>query len=197
MKNKNSFCLFLLFFSLCFSSGAQVVQDPLKDMVNSKKGGSQTYYKWVVDINHDGIMDVMLSQKLSPELVKAMESTQGEDYQSDLLGFTLYIGLKTGGYIKNSGVIIDVSQCYVGYIDETKQYGIVTLEQRRVGDQDVPEARHGVLKEQVYCYTVKGDHLARTNLTPLFDADEKNAVFEKYLSDSIRTKVQLQVMTLK
>jgi hypothetical protein len=190
--------LFLLFVSTCCSGYAQVIQDPVRDL--AKPG--RTYVKWVVDINHDGINDVLIDVKPTPDEIKDNEAVARELFNPDEYGFGVYLGIKGGGYLKvertygpgsmQFGIMVDISQCYVGYIEEIKQYGIVTAGLRKVQDPDIPEAKHGVIEKQVYCYTVEGDHMKRTNLTPLLIPDEKNAIYDKYLSEAKRTKVQLQ-----
>ncbi len=190
--------LFLLFVSAYCPGYAQVIQDPVRDL--AKPGN--IYVKWVVDINHDGINDVLVALKPTPEEIKENEAAAKELFNPDEYVFGVYLGHNGGGYLKvertygagrmQFGIIVDISQCYVGYIEEVKQYGIVTASLRKVHDSDIPEAKHGVIEKQVYCYTVEGDHIKMKNLTPLLIPDEKNAIYDKYLSASKRTKVQLQ-----
>lgn len=74
--------------------------------------------------------------------------------------------MKTGGYIlskypdtSEGSTIgskgIDISKYHVGYIDEIKKSGIVTMETLIVDDPDEPQAKHGVRESRVYAYTVE------------------------------------------
>jgi hypothetical protein len=197
------FYLFLVNILYC-AAHAQVIQNPIADAVQiDRANGSyqigQTYFKWVVDLNHDGVNDVLISLKESADEIK-QEEANISTFDPDFHGFTVYIGLKDGGYIlekdtNGDGVGVNISECYVGYIRQVKKYGIVTVETRTIDDPNEPQARHGVVRQQVYCYTLEGRHINRTNLTLLLDPDEKNPIYDEYLSDSKRTKVQLQEVT--
>lgn len=199
---------FLLLITFCCSSYAQVIQNPVADCVEAGRTtgayySGRAYYKWIIDINHDGIDDVLLSLKKRPdELAEEKEEDPGT-FNPNELGFLVYLGVKDGGYIKAKradvpggmgfGIAVNVSKCYVGYIDEVKQYGIVTIEKQEV---DSPSGKGlPVPKKQIYCYTIEGNQIKRTNLTPLLGLDEKSPIYEKYLTESKRTKVQLQEVT--
>jgi hypothetical protein len=186
-----------LIANVCWIADAQVIQNPLKDAAkfHPTYGETGVYYEWIVDINHDGLKDILLSAQATPEMVKADEDAARfipESYQPDQHAFAVYLGLKTGGYINAGGMLVDVSQCYLGYIKELKQYGIVSVENSVVDDPDEPQARHGVLKQQIFAYTIHQNKVIETKLTSLFDPDEKNAVYDEYLSDSKLTKIQLR-----
>lgn len=201
--------IFLCASNFCCVASAQVVRDPIADTANRERQiGSyypgRSYYKWIIDINHDGVSDVLVSEKERSDEIDA-DKEGDPNFNPNDLGFHVYLGLATGGYITGkpvkgdesggTGISVDMSHCYIGYVPEVKSYGIVTVETLTVDDPNEPQARHGVFKRQVVCYTVDGDHLKRTNLTPLWDAGEKNPVYNKYLSDSKRSKVQLQQVT--
>jgi len=201
--------LLLFFVGTCCSIQAQSVQNPLEHIVQlGRTSGSyhagRTYYKWVLDINHDGVDDILLSMKQTSAEINEQKEEDGHSFNPTEYGFSVYIGKKSGGYLNSKyveesignvdgGIGIDISQCYVGYVEEVKQYGIVTVEEREV---TAPSGKgRPVPMKQVYCYTVQGDHIKRTDLTPLFGIDEKNPTCDKYLSESKRTKVQLQEVT--
>lgn len=184
----------------CCSACAQVVQYPVRDAATA----GRTYYKWVLDINHDGVNDALISLKETPDEVNENKAEQGQVFNPDYRGFGVYIGLENGGYVNSKyvtesggdvagGVGIDISQCYVGYVSEVKQCGIVTVETREV---TAPSGKGlPVPKDQIYCYTVAGDHMKRTDLTPLLDDAQKSPIYKKYLSESRRTEVHLQEAT--
>ena len=192
--------LIIFYAAICCTACAQVVVDPIREGAEA----GRTYYKWVLDINHDGVNDVLISLKETPDEIKEAKAEERNYYNPNYRGFAVYIGLKNGGYVKNKtvtesigdvtgGIGVDISSCYVGFIDEVKQYGIVTVEEREV---TAPSGKGmPVSRMQVYCYTILGDHLKRTNLTPLIDPDGKNPIYDTYLSAAKRTKVQLQEVT--
>ena len=109
--------------------------------------------------------------------------------------FLPYLPLKNGKYLKFNVAYVDLSQCYVGYIKEVKRYGVVTIQDSVVDDPDEPDARHGVLKEQVIAYSIHEHNLAESDLTPLFDPDEKNAIYNEYLTPSKLAHVHIQEIT--
>ena len=186
MLNKLIFSLILAASGTAY---AQRVQDPIKD--EAKPG--RIYLKWVVDINNDGINDLLVTEKQTPEELKEARDEGGGFYNPDVHGFAVYVGTKDGDYLRDGGIIVDIFQCYVGYVIEVKQYGIVTVETREV---TAPSGKGlPVPKDQIYCYTVEGDHLKRKDLTPLLDDAQKSPIYRKYFSDSKRTKVRLQEVT--
>ncbi len=201
---------FFLIVSIGSIASAQVVQNPVGHTVEvARKAGTyyagRSYDQWTVDINHDGLEDVLVSEKERPDEIDEEREANKWSFNPDERGFDVYIRLPAGGYVPatviedgkpvGNGIALDLSHCYVGYVPEVKGYGIVTVEALTVDDPDEPQARHGVLKNQVICYTVSGDQIKRTNLTPQFDAGDKNAIYNKYFSESRRTKVQLQTVT--
>ena len=185
MWSKIAFFL-TLNFSLCL--GAPFVSDPLR---NGLEAG-RVYMKWVIDLNHDGISDVLLSEKLTPDESK-------DDPFPDLQGFGVYLGQKGGGYINTQfvdapggrdegGIAVDTSQCYLGYIGEIKSWGIVTALSKW-------QRSKGIYDTQVVAYSVEGDHIKETYLGDVMDLAKPNSLYRKYLSESRRTKVQLQEVT--
>lgn len=179
----------LLAIGLADSVCAQIVQDPLRD---GAKSGS-TYLVWKADVNHDGILDILISEKQSLEDIHDRRSSKGPSLPDDEYPFAVYIGTKNGsGYQKSGGLSAEMSHCYVGYIQQMKQYGIVTLESAIVDDPDVPQARHGILKKQICAYTLEAGQIKKTELTPLLDEWEKSSFYNDYLTDAKRTSVQLE-----
>jgi len=175
----------------------QIINNPM-----AGREAGHTYYRWVVDVNHDGKKELLIGEKATKEDNQLEEQiAKGGYVQPNVQGFGVYIPLKSGGYINSkhvestegdfvSGIGIDLSHCYVGYIDEIKGYGIVSLE---ITEVKTPNARE--LKKQVYCYTITGDHMLKTDLTPVMDADAPSSIYNKYLSESKRTKVRLEEVT--
>lgn len=188
--------LVLLVSCYCYAE-SEVIQDPI---LNAAEVG-RTYYKWVLDINHDGINEILVSLKETPEELEEKKSESPSLFKVDCHGFGVYIGLATGGYVNSRKVIesgqdvaggigVDLSQCYVGYVAEVGQYGMVSVETREItaaSGKGLP-----VLKDQIYCYTVEGDHIRRTDLTSLLEDAKKSPIYNEYLSDAKRTRVTLQ-----
>ncbi len=196
--------LFLLLVGLSWPSRAQIVQDPVAHIAGlgrASGANDSIYLEWCVDINHDGITDVLLTPKMSADEVRELQKEEGKAFVAAQHGFGVYLGLKKGGYNCNNeveqadgsapgGLLIDIAHCYVGYVDELKQFGIVTMDTTEV----YPERGRGpsMAKEQIYCYTVKGDHIKRTDLTPVLDEIAGNPIYEKYLTEPRRTHVDLK-----
>jgi len=197
--------LLILLIGTCCSAHCQTIQDPIADCVKfGSASGSyypgRVYYKWTVDINHDGVNDVLVSLKeTSEELAEKKDEERGY-FNSNYHGFGVFIGLKEGGYLNSKyvkedtgdvagGIGVDLSRCYVGYVESVKQYGIVTVQQLEVSG---PSGKGlPIHKERVCCYTVEGDHMKKTILTPLTEDVEESPMYKRYLSDSKRSIVQL------
>ncbi len=195
---------------MCVFVQAQVLQDPVSDIASSGRATGtyypgREYYKWVVDINHDGLNDVLLSLKERSDEIGERKTDGGEAFNQDEHTFGVYMGLKDGGYFKvkrvdepggvrQFGITIDISQCYIGYIIEVKRYGLVTVETVEV---TAPSGKGlPVPKDQIYCYAMEDNYIIkRTNLTSLLDDAKKSPIYDEYLSKSKRTKVQLQEVT--
>jgi hypothetical protein len=180
------------------------VQDPVANIAGlgrASGANDSIYLEWRVDIKNDGTTDVLLTAKLSSSEVKELQKQEGKAFIASQHGFVAYLGIKSGGYVHNNeveeaegsapgGLLIDIAHCYVGYVDELKQFGIVTMDTTEV----YPERGRGpsMAKEQIYCYTVKGDHIKRTDLTPVLDEIAGNPIYEKYLTEPRRTHVDLK-----
>jgi hypothetical protein len=171
-------------------ASAQVVQDPIAD---GKARPGRTYLKWTVDVNHDGIDDVLVAWKETPDEIAERKAEEGHYFNEDDHTFAVYLGRSAGGYTKVGGIDVDTSECYVGYISEVRSYGIVTLELLEVS------APHGkglpIPKNRVVCYTFKNGTLKTTRLSPLYDLNGSNRVHDKYLSPSKCVHVTLQDVT--
>ena len=182
-----------IFIAICCSISihAQTIQDPVRD--GAKPG--RTYFVWKMDINHDGTADTFVTEKPTEEEVQDMR-TSIPFFLTDNYVFAAYIGLRdSSGYNIAGNIAADVSRCYIGYIEQLKVYGIVTLEERVVDDPEVPQAKHGVLKKRVCAYVLEADQMRKKDLTPLLDDWEASPLFKSYLSDAKRTKVELQEVT--
>jgi hypothetical protein len=188
----------LLILNLCCFASAQQVEHPIARTVEfARKVGSyypvRSYYQWSIDLNNDGLKDMLVSEKERPDEIDLHRQADRFFFNPAVRGFDVYIRLSKGGYVsavvkegdkpEAGGMLIDISHCYVGYVSEAKGFGMVTVESMVVDDPERPQARHGVLKSQLVCYTIAGKHIHRTNLTPQYDAGAKNAVYDKYLSE--------------
>ena len=197
--------LFTLLTCFCCHAYSQVVRDPLADMVSLDKKWAapfpyfpgRVYYKWVFDMNHDGKDELLLADKPTQKErdETAHESEVVPVYQPEEYWFLVYQPIKDGRYLCLGGMNADVSQCFVGYIKELKRYGIVTIENSVVDDPSEPEAKHGVLKDQVIAYTIRRGEVVESKLTPLLDPDEKNPIYDAYLTTSKTANVHLQQIT--
>jgi len=187
----------LLFFWAVSTAFCQVISNPEEYVKKHTTETGRTYQKWVIDINHDGIPDILISQTpSSKEIEEENKMSKGDILQPNARAFGVFIGLKNGGYVNSKyvetsdggqmgGVGIDMSQCYAGYVDEIKGWGIVTVEYKNRRKADV-------IERKVVCYTVDGDHIKETILDKSADASKPSAAYDKYLAESKRTKVQLQ-----
>ena len=173
---------------------AQVITDPLAFAVNIQgNNASKSYYKLELSINNDGVNDVLLARQESQQEIAENKWLQEDGhipFQQNEHSFATFIGLKTGGYAFSDYIIVDLDQCYIGYIDEVKQYGILTINYGEEGGSD-----KGYVYQKVICYTVSGNKIKKTGLTPRYALGDKNPIYDKYLSPSKRTQVQLQTVT--
>jgi len=171
---------------ICFAG--EIITNPL---AGGFENGT-TYVKWYVDINHDGVNDLLLGQKENSD-------DKSNDPFPNEQPFGVYIGQPSGGYVNSqhvntpsgdfaTGINIDITQCYVGYVSEASSYGIVTT-------QSTWEKKTDTTTVQVVCYTVDGDHMKETYLGGVMDPQNPNIYYNKYLSPSHRTTPQLQEFT--
>ncbi|HEX4084051.1 MAG TPA: hypothetical protein VHY22_04010 [Chthoniobacteraceae bacterium] len=174
------------------------VIDPLHDFASSAGVANHTVYLWKVDLTGDGRKEVLLDTKLTPQEETEQEEETKYHANSNVHAFTVYIAKPGGsGYVKSTGVAedgifgpalpeIDLTQCYVGPIKQLNRFGLVTVQ------EDNP--RRGTPVDRIYAYTIDGDHLIQTKLAE-FNPEKDNAIYNEYLSDARRTKVQLQEVT--
>ncbi len=201
--------ILLLFFVSCYPLEAQIIHDPIADIMKlGQYTRGRSYNKLEIDIRHHGNKDILLGLQETVAEIEVEKEVAGNfspDFNPDFHGFAVYLRRKRGGYFRVKydiepegktigGVGIDISQCYVGYVKQVKQYGIVTVDVG-VYDYDPQLARHGVIEKQVYCYTVDGNYIKKTNLGPRTFPEEKNVLYDEYLSEFKRTKIQLQEVT--
>ncbi|HEX4084054.1 MAG TPA: hypothetical protein VHY22_04025, partial [Chthoniobacteraceae bacterium] len=83
---------------------------------------------------------------------------------------------------------IDVDDFFIGYISELGKRGLVTM-------QTDPAWHDRPSVARIYAYTLEGDHLKRTKLAEYNPEKKDNPIYNKYLSESRRAKVQLQQVT--
>ncbi len=186
------------------SAYSQVIEDPISVM--KKENPKATFGVWILDLNQDGVPDMLVT--VTPDETEVAEEKEsfGHLYEPSQTGFTVFIGQK-GGYamIKDvdfrdpykydaDGVVpgsitIILNDCFAGYVKEIKQYGIITIEKFDVD----PPSGHGraIEKDRVICYYMKNNHLIQTYLTGYIDNNSKNPIVEKYLIEK-RTIVTLK-----
>ena len=172
--------------------------NPVQDYATFHGLTGSVIYRWTVDLNNDGKLDVLLDTKLTGgEIAQENRDTKNR-YNPNLHGFALYIAQINGsGYVESTGINdgtefglaacpeIDITQCFVGQITELNAYGVVTI---RV---DAP--RTGPAIARIVGYTVEGDHVKETKLAE-YNPEQPNALYEKYLVPSKRTQVQLELL---
>lgn len=177
--------------------------NPIKDYADFHGLNSRrVIFKWDVELNNDGKKVMLLDTKLTPTEIQEEQKETKSDYNPNIKNFTVYIpnpakadyiqskGLYEDGVLGvGGGMSVDVTQCYVGYIVQIKKWGLVTIESESATDKVPAEAR-------IYAYTIEGDHIKRGLLAIYNPVKEKNSIYEQYLSESKRTKVQLQEVTL-
>jgi hypothetical protein len=143
--------------------------------------------KWAADINGDGRYEVFLSLKSDFDSAVA---------DHDSTGWHVYIAENTGSsYWRPEGIEltpgtislispdIDTDACYVGQITQLGKSGVVTMR--------IKNPRSGESVATIHAYTIEGDHLKSTQLAQ-YQPGVSNAVFDQYLKENVRTRVQLQ-----
>jgi hypothetical protein len=194
-----AYFLILLLTGASIPLHAQLIQNPLAYDVQQRKlvAGPDLpkgYSEWKVDIAHTGNPIILLGGVAGHDPDEDNNVVRIEDNPNQYY-FDVYIPANGGTYyLDSSAVDIDIAQCYVGYVSEVNKYGLVTTEQMVGMDPKYPEAKHGVIQDRIYAYTVEGNHLKQTLLSKDY-IDGKNKIYMKYLSPSKRTKVQLQPVT--
>lgn len=198
MKTTIIFLVSILTASLCL---AAETTNPIQDYATfNELIQGRIVYKWQIDLNNDGLTDVLLDTKLTPEEIAQADADTKNQYDPDLHGFSVYIAKADGsGYVTRTGIDegdsdisyvlpqIDITRCFVGQITQLNKWGLVTIQ------TDYPRSGPGV--SRIYAYTIEGDHLKQTLLAE-YDPEQSNAIYDQYLSDSHRTQVQLQEVTL-
>jgi hypothetical protein len=192
---KNLFLLLIFGTSLLLH--AQLITNPLTYDIQARKtpgspGFPSSYSQWNVDISHAGSNDILIGGVFGPDPDEANDAVKIPDNPNQYY-FNVYIPYR-GAFNRSHSIGIDITKCYVGYVSEVGKQGIVTMDQWVTDDPRYPDAKHGVIQNQIFCYTVDGNHLKQTLLAKFLPGD-KNAIYDKYLSPSKRTKVQLQPVT--
>jgi hypothetical protein len=189
MKKQN--LIFLFVFTLVICAHADIA-DPIADYKN-RHGlvGADIIYKWSIDIDGDGKNEVFLTLKEEwLDEVKLGEMPSWVVYlaKSDGSGYILSSGEDDDGHLSLGPVsALSTKKLYVGQITQIGKRGIVTMQTY------TPKGQSTIAK--IFAYTVEGDHLKR-KLLATYDPDaEQNDIYNQYLSDAKRTKVQLQEVT--
>lgn len=205
MKTSILFLVCLTFTLSATIALADTVANPIKDFAKYYSLSSgRTIYKWNVDLNNDGTLEILLASKLtSEEQTDASKEDNWNPQTPDELGFFVYIPNSNGsGYtqIKGTdfgtyfqpGTVLSVNRtrCFVGKITQLNRWGVVSVDIEPAGKKSTASAT-------VYAYTLEGDHLKVTNLAQ-YDPTAKgsNAIYDQYLSDAHRTAIKLQEITL-
>jgi hypothetical protein len=77
----------------------------------------------------------------------------------------------------------------MGYITQLKRWGLVTIQADDATDKAPAET-------YIYAYTLEGDHL-KIRLLVKYNPDKGgNAIYDQYLKEGKRTKVQLKEVKL-
>jgi hypothetical protein len=157
-------------------------------------------YKWSVDLNNDSKQEVLLDTKQTAEEIAQETQDTKEPYNSNIHSFEVYIAKADGsGYVESTGINdgtalgvgavpeVDITQCYVGQIDELHAYGLVTIH--------TGYPRKAPAVACIYAYTIESDHLKRRLLAQYDSTKSSNAIYDKYLKEGKRTHVTLQEVT--
>jgi hypothetical protein len=194
------FVLTLLMTSMAvLFASADTVVDPIRSYAAFHALSSgRIIYQWKVDLNNDGRKEVLLATKLTPEESAQEQRENNWNAQSPTVcDFTVYIPNHNGaGYIESKGVeengglaivavSIDTSHCFAGNITQLNRWGLVTVDIE-------PAGRKNPAVATIKAYTLEDYHLKVTILARYNPDKESNPIFEQYLSESKRTKVQLQ-----
>ena len=138
------------------AANAQTVDNPIVWLAAKDRSKSgQTYVELTYDISHNGKNVVLLDKKLSVKENEELEwlnhFSSHPDHPVPFV-FSAFIRTAEGTYSFAGYLRIDPESYYFGYIDEVKQYGIVSDE---FGTDD--NGTHlGFDYQVVYCYTFDG-----------------------------------------
>ena len=147
-------------------------------------------YRWTASISDAG----------SIVLISTKQDYKDERHDGIVPAWTIYVPINNNSdYLKLSGsksldgnsdfseVSIDPEKLYVGLIKGFGKKGIVTAQ--------VDHPKKGPAVGYVYPYTLEGNYMRQTLLAK-FDPDKSNAVYDQYLAEDKRTKVQLEEINL-
>ena len=168
------------------------VTDPVADM-QSFRGltTGDVLYKIVLDVNGDGLNDVLLCYKDDyDDSIGNNEAPEWDIYlatgpntYTHLMGLDLGQGTSQGPAAPN----LCLSQMFVGQITQLNKPGLVTIQ------TDYPTTLAAVT--YIYAYTVESGHLKQTLLAQYVPGTD-NAVYDQYLSTTNRISVSYQQITL-
>lgn len=161
--------------------------DPIADLkaFSGLKAGDVTY-RWSADIGGNGNV-VFLSTK---------QDYKDANHDGQMPEWTVYVpAANISDYVKLSGVkshegdsdfsdiAIHLDRMFIGLITQLGKKGIVTAQ--------IDRPRKGASVGYIYAYTLEGKYMRQTLLTK-YDPDKGNAIYDQYLADDKRTKVQLE-----
>ena len=196
----------VIFVLCCCLSALFAVSDAIVDPIRvyavfHNLAPGRSVYKWEIDLNHDGQKEVLVATKLTPEELEEDERQSNWNPQTpNERDFTVYIHNPKGpGYFEckradNETPVtaimgVDIMHCFVGKITQIGKWGLVAVDIE-------PAGRRNLASATVYAYTVEGDHIRVTDLEKYDPDKEKSKIYEQYLSDSKRTKVELEELKL-
>lgn len=177
----------------CFTQAALAdVTDPAADMKSSR--GLDTgdiLYKIVLDINGDGLNDVLLCYK--PDYDDSINNNEAPEWDiylatsattySHLIGLDLGSGTSQGAAAPS----LCLPRMFAGSITQLSKTGLVTIQ------TDYPTTLAAVT--YIYAYTVESGHLKQTLLAQ-YAPGTTSAIYDQYLSDAHRTSVSYTSVTL-
>lgn len=176
-----------IFISLCLLSLSCKAVDPVADLKSyCNLHFSDTLYRWTAKIGSAGDSVFLLTKEGYKEarhdgLVPGWTVYLPSDDNST---FTLLAGVKTPeGIHELSELEIDPERMFIGNIAQLSKIGIVTVQ--------IDRPRKSEPVAYIYAYTVDGNYVKRTLLTQ-YNPDKGNPIYDQYLADDHRTKIQLQ-----
>ena len=176
--------VFVSALSLCMAV------EPVTDLkVFSRLKSNDKLYRWTVNIGNTGDVVFLCARQdykdalhdgQMPSWTVYLPVNGGSDYRK-------LAGVKsTDGKSDFSDVAIHLDKMFIGPIRQLGRIGIVTAQ--------IDRPRKGAPAAYIYAYTLEGDYMKQT-LLATYDPDKRNAIYDQYLSDAHRTKLEPQEIT--
>ena len=172
------------------------ITDPIADFEARAEAGSKVALTssdvicyWLGDLAGNGKKAFFISSKEDYDEDQSHNQWQTWEVYlpNDHGGYTLCAATsddEPGNYYPQ----VDVDDFFIGYISELGKRGLVTMQTDQAWHDRPTVAR-------IYAYTLEGDHLKRTKLAEYNSEKKDSPIYNKYLSDARRTKVQLKEVT--